>query len=111
MIEAVILQYLVEKLEIPVYLEYPVEKPDTFILFERTSGSKSNCLSSATFAFQSYGPSLYEAAKLNEKLKNTIEQMIELDQLRSIKLNSDYNFTDLTTKEYRYQAVYDIGYY
>ena len=26
-------------------------------------------------------------------------------------LNSDYNFTDTETKEYRYQAVFDINYY
>ena len=26
-------------------------------------------------------------------------------------LNSDYNFTDVTTKKYRYQAVYDLKYY
>lgn len=24
------------------------------------------------------------------------------------KLNSDYNYTDTTTKSYRYQAVYDL---
>lgn len=54
---------------------------------------------------------MYEAAVLNEELKEVIESMIELDEISKIKLNSDYNFTDTTTKEYRYQAVFDINHY
>ena len=111
MIEKTIFDYLKKRLDVPVFLEYPVDELGTFVLFEKTSGAKSNYLPSATFAFQSYAPSLFESAELNEKLKYVVEQMIELDVIRSINLNSDYNFTDTTTKEYRYQAVYEIGYY
>ncbi|OOV85805.1 hypothetical protein BTA35_0216720, partial [Oceanospirillum linum] len=64
-----------------------------------------------TFAFQSYAPSMYEAAVLNEAVKETVEGMIELDEISKIKLNSDYNYTDTTTKEYRYQAVFDMNHY
>ena len=37
--------------------------------------------------------------------------MITLNSISKIKLNSDYNFTDTETKEYRYQAVFDINHY
>ena len=37
--------------------------------------------------------------------------MINLDEIASVKLNSDYNFTDEETKQYRYQAVFDIKHY
>lgn len=111
MIEIIILNHLKSKLTEPVSLEKPSAQTGNYVVFEKTSSSKSNQLPSATFAFQSYGKSLYEAAELNEKVKNAVESLIELDEIRGITLNSDYNFTDTTTKEYRYQAVYDIRYY
>lgn len=111
MIEIIIKQYLDSHLSVPSFLEKRGEMPERYVLFEKTGGTKHNQLSSATFAFQSYAPSLYEAAELNEKLKEAIEDMINLDEVSKIKLNSDYNFTDTTTKEYRYQAVFDINHY
>lgn len=111
MIEIIIKQYLDSHLSVPSFLEYPNDKPQRFVIFEKTSSGKSNHLPSSTFAFQSYAESMYESALLNEEVKEVVENMIELDEIRSIKLNSDYNFTDTTTKEYRYQAVFDIKYY
>lgn len=111
MIEITIKEFLDGHLSVPVFLERQGEMPDSYVLFEKTSGGKRNQLPSSTFAFQSYSKSLYEAAKLNEELKEAIENMISLNEVSGIKLNSDYNFTDTTTKEYRYQAVFDINYY
>ena len=37
--------------------------------------------------------------------------LIELDEITSLHLNSDYDYTDTTIKKYRYQAVFDIGYF
>ena len=110
LIEQVIQDYLVEHLSVPVFLEEQGVKKDPFVLVEKTSSSRTNYLDSATFAFQSYAPSMYEAAELNEQVKNTVLGMIELNYFASIKLNSDYNFTDTTTKRYRYQAVFDFKY-
>src|SRR5699024_2011312 len=99
------------KLTESVHLEKPSSETGSYIVFEKTSGGKSNHLPSGTFAFQSYAGSLYNAAVLNDKVKDAVESLIELDEIRGLDLNSDYNFTDTTTKEYRYQAVYDINYY
>lgn len=110
MIELVIQNYLTEHLSVPSFLERDKSVKE-FVLFEKTSSSKRDHVTSATFAFQSYAKSLYEAAKLNEELKQVVEQMIELSEISSISLNSDYNFTDTQIKEYRYQAVFDINYY
>ena len=64
-----------------------------------------------TAAHISANPSMYEAAKLNEQLKEVVERLIELNEISNVSLNSDYNFTDTETKEYRYQAVFDINHY
>lgn len=111
MIEIVIKDFLDGHLSVPSFLERQKNMPDKYVLFEKTSSGSNNYLPSVTFAFQSYGPSLYEAAALNEELKEVIESMIELDVISKIKLNSDYNFTDTETKAHRYQAVYDINHY
>ena len=111
MFEIAIKEFLDGHLSVPAFLERQDEMPDSYVLFEKTSGGKRNQLPSSTFAFQSYGKSMYEAAKLNEELKETVEDMITLNEVSGIKLNSDYNYTDTTTKEYRYQAVFDINHY
>lgn len=111
MIELTILNHLKTKLTVPVYLEEPETKPDRYVLFEKTSSGRSNKLSSSTFAFQSYAESLYQAVILNELVKTAVDGLITLDEIASVKLNSDYNFTDTQTKRYRYQAVYEISHY
>ena len=40
-----------------------------------------------------------------------LKALPELDAVSASRLNSDYNFTDTTTKRYRYQAVYDLVYF
>lgn len=106
-----ILNYLTDHLSVPAFLEHQKNEPKQFVIFEKTSSSKNNYLPSAMFAFQSYAESMYEAAKLNEEVKQVVENMIELDEISGIHLNSDYNFTDTETKQYRYQAVFDINHY
>lgn len=111
MIEVIMLNHLKTKLSAPVHLEKPEPAPTEYILFEKTGSNRSNHLLSSTFAFQSYSKSMYGAAALNELTKQAVDSLIELDDIASINLNSDYNFTDTTTKQYRYQAVYDIKHY
>ena len=111
MIEIVIKQFLDKNLTAPIYFEKPANPPKRYVLFEKTSGGEKDHISSSTFAFQSYAESMYEAAKLNEELKRAVKNLIIENDISHIKLNSDYNFTDTTTKEHRYQAVFDISHY
>lgn len=110
MIEKVLLNYLSENIEVPVSLEMN-EDDKTFVTIEKTGTSCRNHIKTATFAIKSHAPSLYDAAVLNEKVKEVMERMEELDIISECKLNTDYNFTDTVTKSYRYQAVYDIVHY
>lgn len=111
MIEKTILDHLKTELSVPVHLEKPDPAPTKYVLFEKTGSGRSNGLINSTFAFQSYAGSLYEAAALNERVKDAVDSLITLDDISAVKLNSDYNFTDTVTKKYRYQAVYDIYHY
>lgn len=111
MIEIVIRKYLASQLDVPVYLERPDNPPEKYVLFEKTGSGKSNHILSATFAFQSYGKTMLETAQLNERVKYAVDGLLSQNEIHSVRLNSDYNYTDTTTKEYRYQAVFDIGHY
>lgn len=111
MIEKVLLDYLSQNLKVPVYMEEPPEKEKEFVLLEKIGGTKHNKLCSSSFAIQSYGSTLFKAAVLNEKVVDVFENAVILDDVCSIRLNSNYNFPDLETKRYRYQAVFDITHY
>lgn len=111
MIEVTILNHLKTKLSVPVNTEKPDPAPVEYVLFEKTGSDRNNHLLASTFAFQSYSDSMYGASALNELVKQAVDSLIELDDIASVKLNTDYNFTDTTTKKYRYQAIYDIKHY
>ena len=111
MIELTILEHLTTAMTVPVYLEHPDPAPTRYVIFQKTSSGKLNKLPKSTFAFQSYAESLYQAALLNEQLKEAVESLINKNEVSKVSLNADYNFTDITTKKYRYQAVFDIQHY
>lgn len=110
MIEKILLDYLSETLEVFVGFEAPTDTTD-YVLLDKTGSSRTNHIITSTFAIQSYGASLYEAMLLNAAVEAAMEAFVELDQITKVALETDYNFTNTTTKQYRWQAVYDITHY
>lgn len=111
MIELIVLNYLDSVLTVPVYMEEPEDPEGSYVVLEKTGSFRENHINTAVIAAQSYGESLYQAAVLNGTVKQALDNMIELDAVASVQLNSDYNFTDPETKRYRYQCVCNIVYY
>lgn len=111
MIEKVILDYLSSELSCPVYMEEPARKIASYVVIEKTGSRENNHIYTATFAIQSYGTSLYNAAVLNAAVKEAMDNIVTLGEVAACQLNSDYNFTDPETKRYRYQAVFDLIHY
>lgn len=113
MIEATIIDYLKGKTAASndVYAEIPKTQPAMFIVIEKTGSTTVDRITTSTIAVKSHAPSLLEAAALNEGVKAIMDQLPELPEVSSCNLNSDYNFTDPTSKKYRYQAVFQITHY
>lgn len=114
MIEKIILDYLndLAELSAKAYTEMPKEVPNKLYLIEKTGSSVNNKITTSTVAIKSYGGTLFEAISLNEDLKAAmLNGLTSLDSISGVYLNSDYNFTDTTTKRYRYQAVFIITHY
>ena len=112
MIEKTILDYLNGVLSVPCYMERPdVQIPTSYVVIEKTGGTIINQVERATLAVQAYAGTMYDAATLNEAVKAAMLNSISLGSISSCKLNSNYNYTDTSTKQYRYQSVWDVVFY
>lgn len=112
MIETTVLNYLNSRLTEPVYMEIPSGEPKPYVVIQKTGSSNKDWIRRATFAIQSYHNSMAEAAKLNEKVKELMDNMPNIENSVTLaELDTDYNFTDTAKKGYRYQAVYNIFHY
>ncbi len=113
MIEKMVLDHMSSELEVPCYMERPEteELPDRYLLVEKTGGTVEDHIYTSTFAFQSYAPTLLEAAELNEEVKAAADSLIALSGITKSKYQTDYNFTNPAAKQPRYQAVFDITHY
>lgn len=110
MIAKDLLDYLGEALSVGVYMESP-EELTNYVLLDQTGSSRNDHIVTTTIAVQSYAPSLYEAMVLNESVKSAMEGFAQLANVTKVELDTDYNFTNTTTKQYRWQAVYNITHY
>ncbi len=114
MIEKFIMDYLIRyplSVGSDIYMETPKNPPDKYIVIEKTGSGETDKVQRATIAVQSRcKSSLFEAAELNQEVRYAMGDLWMEPQVFNCKLNSDYNFTNPETKEYRYQAVFDITY-
>lgn len=117
MIEKTIRDYLIDVLDVPVEMELPEVPssdypsfPASLVIIEKVGGTKTNHVSNASIAFQSYGRSLEAAAALDEVVREAVEDIVNHTDISGVRLASNYNFTDVTTKRYRYQCVYEVYY-
>lgn len=111
MIESIVRNYLLTALTVPVYIDVPANPPSKYVTIERTGGGEVEHIRNAMIAIQSYGGSRLEAATLHEEVSALMKSMNTLDVISACDLNAEYDFTDTSTKRYRYQAVFDIIYY
>ena len=110
MIAVKLINYLKMALDVGVYMEQP-EQLTSYILLDQTGSSETEHIKTTTFAIQSYAPTLYEAMTMNEAVKDAMAGFVAHKDVTKVELETDYNFTDTATKQYRWQAVYHITHY
>ena len=99
MFEPTVLNYLTEKLEnVPVLMELPEvpsadypEFPYPLVVIQNVGHTRDDFIDRVSLAFQSYGSTLYNAAALDEAVRNAIDQIIKpvhqhSDQFRIVDL-------------------------
>lgn len=110
-IEKLILDYLIESIGSDVYIETPDPMPSEYIVLEKTGSSEVDRMNSAVIAIQSISDkSLFRAAEINEAVKKAMQHITDSTAITSCELNTDYNYTNTSTKQYRYQAIFNLFY-
>lgn len=109
-IEEIVKKHLESKLSVPVKVKKEIGCK-SYVLIEKTGGSREDMLNSAILTAQSYGVNLLSAAELNEKVKEAMQSLTDNDMVSKCELNSDYHYPDPDIKEERYQAVFQIRHY
>ena len=104
-IETYIIDYLQKKTGVSCYAQYDDASQDTFIVVEKTGGYTDNFIRHATLAIQSYGSSLYDAAVLNEKVKEAMDNAANAQE----SLQAD--ITVITTIPIQVQSITDTRQY
>lgn len=92
--------------------EVPKGMPDRFVTVEKTGSQQLSVgLFRSTIAVQSWETSRLKAATLSEAVCKALRDMPFYAEDVTKAIGSDYDFTDTTTKRYRYQAVFTVTHY
>ncbi len=116
MIEETIYEYLKDNASVPWDAMRTPTNGDhmdigttSYGLFEKTNSVKTDHVTTSTFAFQSYAPTLLEAAQISAELRQLIEDLPNVTtEVSKAQLNGEYNFTNTADKQPRYQAVFQL---
>ena len=111
MIETIVIDFMTSHLSVPVFMEYPKEQHERFVLLRKADSSRVDMVDTAMFVADSYAETLYETAKLNEQVVAAFDRLTELENISSSKRGGDYNAPDTQNKRYRYQAICNVTYY
>lgn len=111
MIELTVKEFMEGRLSVPLYMEFPEDAPESFVVLHKGDSGREDFVDSALLVADSYGPSLLAAAQLNEQVKTVLDDLIAMDSVSSSRRDGDYPAFDTKNKRYRYQAVQNITYY
>ena len=95
--------------EIKVCLEIPKDIPSSFVVFQLIGGGRENLIDACTLEFRSYAPSKYEAALLDEKVRDAMDKLNETTDITT-QLGGRNDNPDTTLKRYRYRCYYNLFY-
>ena len=93
--------------DVKVYLETPQTLPASFIVFDLIGRGESDYIEGTTFEFVSYAPSKYEAAILDEQVRDAMRKFHETTDI-SVKLGGGNNAPDTSLKRYRYRCYFNL---
>lgn len=110
-IEEIVIRYLTGKgiAGGHVYAEVPETPPASYVLIQRSSGSISNQIRQLGLYTESRSRrSKLEAAQLHEEVIAAMRIIRDFTPLFRCDLNAEYDAAQTQTKEYRYQALWEI---
>lgn len=92
---------------VSVCLEIPKNMPEKFIVFQRVDMGREDYIEAVTLEFCSYADSKYEAALLDESLRDAMDSMHSTTDI-SCKISGGDDDMDTSLKKYRYRCYYNL---
>lgn len=111
MIEEIIIDYLSKALSVPVYAEIPKKKSEQYIIVEKIAGGLVEKIKASSVSVYSYSSTQYKAAELDEVVRNTMLDIVSLDNISSCKVGGESRSNDVLNKEYRYETIFNLYHY
>lgn len=109
LIEQFVLEYLKDKLDTDrIYVEMPEDLSSAFSVLTLTGRGKRNQINEATIEIRSYGVTKYQAAALDELIRQAMEDINEKDV--SCRFGGGNDRPDTTIKMPRYRSYFNIYY-
>ena len=111
LIEKVIRDYLLTKLDVPILTEQPTGRVSEYVVLQVTDRGWENHIESATVEFGCYAETKMEAAELDEALRTAMFDIIELSEISASKFGGGRDDKDDTLKRYRYRSFFNLFYH
>ena len=106
-IESIVIEYLANKLEVPVYKDVPKDRPNTFVTVENTGGFVDNSIETANVAIQNWSDTEYNASELSILVAETLAQApYFVSKILHVNNNLPYSYSD--GSGHRYQFISEI---
>ena len=110
LIEQRVLEYLQDELSMnDIYTEIPRNRPEMFVELRVTDRGMSNRINEVTIELSSYAPTKYEAAALDELVRNAMDSIIQLDDI-SCRFGGGNDNPDTELKIPRYRCYFNLFY-
>lgn len=110
LIEQVVQDYLTNELgNIGVYPENPKPLPDKYVTFRIMDREKRNHINGVTFEFSSLASSKFEAAQLDELVRDAMENIIVIYDI-SCHFGGGNDDMDTSINKYRYRCYFNLFY-
>ena len=110
-IESSVVDFLRDRLTVPVAEEVPHGPLPSYVVVERTGGGDGkDGLRRAILAIRAVAPTLEQAVGISVQVRSAMRLLPVLPRVFRCECTREYNFTDTRSKERRYQAVFEILY-
>ena len=107
-IELLLVRLLNDALDIPVSTDIPANRPDNFVVLERTGGRRRHGYDTPTVAIQVYGKDRVNASKSADTVARALESLVSHPTIGSVSITGPYNYPDLDAKHSRYQLTVNL---
>lgn len=109
LIEPIIINYLKTELNMTdVYAEKPTPLPDSYVTVSLRDRGVTNHIEAVTLEFMSYAPSKYQAALLDEAVREAMDNATVLSKVMSSKCGGGSDSIDTDNKQYSYRSYYNL---